>query len=305
MLDTNEARIEISTMCNYSCIFCPHKTLFSRPKKIMSTETFIILVDKLKKELPHITDITLSGMGEIFLDYDILKKIEYCKKLGYKIHILTNGSLLNKIIIESLNKLKVDDIRISLHSMNFDHYSKITSSYLDIYERVIDNIDYIVDNTTIPLILTFAIIDEINPIDLEAVKKKYNSNDITIEVWKVHNWADGFDYREGEAEKSTCGRPTSGPYQIQIDGTVIMCCFDFNGIMVLGDFLTQTMEEIFSGDLYNEIKDSHINNTISKTDFICKKCDQLKDKTDILIYNNKFENTDRVNRTSTSYEKLR
>ena len=51
-----------------------------------------------------------------------------------------------------------------------------------------------------------------------------------IEAWRPHNWVDGRSYRDTREVKQikTCGRPEKGPLQIQVDGTINMCCFDFN-----------------------------------------------------------------------------
>src|SRR6056297_301459 len=93
---TNEVRIEISTSCNYRCVFCPQLKSFKRKREIMSNELFQFLLLKVKRECPQITDLTLSGLGEAATDNQLLEKVEYAKTLNYKVHILTNGSLLSK-----------------------------------------------------------------------------------------------------------------------------------------------------------------------------------------------------------------
>jgi len=305
MLNTNEARIETSTLCNYSCVFCPHKTTFNRSKEIMSYERLTFLVDKINKELPDITDITLGGMGDVFTDPNIIDKLKYCKDYGYTVHVLTNGSLLNTDLIDQMVDIGINDLRISLHSLKYESYNKITGASEIQFKNVLDILEYINENTKIPLIVSFAIVDGINNPDIESVKKYFKKyDDITIEIWKAHNWANGFEYRSGQAIYKTCGRPLNGPYQIQIDGSVVMCCFDYNNQLKLGNFLTQTMKEIFSGYLYTQLKRYHENGTLYKTSYICKDCDQRKSKEGIVIFNNKFKSEDRLKRTSTNYAKF-
>jgi len=303
MLNTNEVRIETCTFCNYECVFCPHSTTFKRKQEIMSLDKFCFIVDKIKEELPNITDITISGFGEAFIDDTILDKIQYARLSGFKVHTLSNGYYLNKSKVKFLNDIGVEDIRISLHSIEYDAYKKLTKASYHHFSEVLVNIDYIIKKTDIPLILTFEIIPHINDDQIDKIKDLYG-NHATIEMWKPHNWANAFKYRKKKITKTTCGRPWNSPYQIQVDGTVNMCCFDYNGILLLGNFLTQTMEEIFTGRLYLDLKMHHENDMLDNSKYLCKNCDQRQSQEDIIIYNNKFNKTDRINRTSTNYEKI-
>jgi len=303
MLNTNEVRIETCTKCFYSCIFCPHSNKFIRKKEEMKLERFIFIVNKIKKELPSITDITISGFGEAFLDWTIIDKIKYARSLGYKIHILSNGYYLSYPKVNELIDIGIEDIRISLHAIDYETYHKITKAPLYQFNSVMWNIDYIIEKTDLNLILTFDIVPGINDNQIEQIKNRYDKV-ATIEIWKPHNWGNTYKFRKGKTVKPTCGRPWNSPYQIQVDGTVNMCCFDYNGKLLLGDFLNQTMQEIFTGELYLDLKKHHENGTLDQTDYICKNCDQRKDQSDIVIYNNKFKREDRINRTSTNYKKV-
>jgi MoaA/NifB/PqqE/SkfB family radical SAM enzyme len=303
MLNTNEVRIETCTLCNYACIFCPHSTKFKRKKEVMSLDTFRFIVDKIKDELPDITDLTISGFGEAFLDKTILEKIKYARDLDYKVHVLTNGSLLTSYKIDFLHDVGIEDIRISLHSINVESYRKLTKPPIYRFQVVMSNIQHILQLTSIPLILTFETIPGINDNEIEEIKEVFSKH-ATIELWKPHNWVSTYKYRIGEAVKNTCGRPLNSPYQIQVDGTVNMCCFDYNGELLLGNFLNQTMKEIFNGDVYIDLRKNHLNGTLDQTDYICKNCDQRKSQEGIVIYNNKFKEAERLNRTSTNYEKI-
>lgn len=302
MLNTNEVRIETCTKCMYSCIFCPHSTNFKRKKEVMDFRMFCYIVDKIKKELPEITDLTISGFGEAFLDDNILDKIYYSKLSGYKVHVVSNGFYLNERTVKDLKYFRVEDIRISLHSIEYGAYRKLTRASRFHFERVIKNIQNII-NLNIPLILTFEIIPGINDDQIDFIKDQYGHYAI-IEMWKPHNWVSTFDYRKGPIVKSTCGRPWNSPYQIQVDGTVNMCCFDYNGELLLGNFLVESMQDIFNGDVYLDLRHHHENGTLNTSKYICKDCDQRKSQDGIVIYNNKFNIKDRLYRTSTNYARI-
>jgi len=303
MLKTNEARIETCTLCNHRCIFCPHSTSFKRKKEIMSFDTYKYIIDKLHDDTPQITEVTVSGFGEAFLDPTIMDKIEYAVDKGYEVHSVTNGTLLHSIDLLHLMEL-VSDIRISLHSLITDNYIKITGGNEKELELLMKTIEFIIDRkraTRTKLIITVDVID-INEPEINDIVKFYDERVDLLEIWKPHNWVNDLNYREGAIVKSTCGRPERGPIQIQVDGTINMCCFDYNGKLLLGNFLKQTIEEIFNGDAYLDLKKHHKNNTLEKTTYICKDCDQRKDQSDIIIYS-QYE--DRLWRTSTNYAKLK
>lgn len=302
MLKTNEARIETCTLCNHKCIFCTHSTSFKRKQEVMSLSTYKYIIDKLHNEAPEINEITISGFGEAFLDSSIIDKIEYSVHKGYKVHCVTNGTLLHSIDLLHLMRI-VSDIRISLHSIITDNYIKITGGNKEELLLLKQTIEFIINNKTTTntrLIITVDVID-INQKEVNDIIKFYRDRTDLLEIWKPHNWVNDLSYRKGPTIKNTCGRTERGPLQIQVDGTINMCCFDYNGKLLLGNFLNQTIVEIFNGDVYIDLKKHHKNNTLEKTAYICKDCDQRKDQSDIIIYS-KFKN--RLFRTSTNYAKV-
>lgn len=302
MLNTNEVRIETCTKCNYKCKFCPHSTTFKREKIIMSNSMFFMLLKKIKEQAPQITECTISGFGEAFLDPELINKIYSAQLLGYNIHILTNGSLLNKKIIDQLFKTQIKDIRISLHTIFYKEYKKITGASLRYFNNVLMIIDYIIHHPKkldTKLILTCDVIKE-NDKNINYLIQRYANNVDLLEIWRPHNWGNWGNYRKNTRDKISCGRPENGPIQIQVDGTVNMCCFDYNGELLLGDLKIQSLQEIFSSEPIKRIKNFH-SNIESKDTILCSSCDQLCENGEIIIYNSKF-GKERINKLSTTYE---
>ena len=307
---TNEVRIETSTSCNAGCVFCPHPTEdFTRKRQVMSSDEYKFYLDKTLDEIgDQIEETTFSGFGEIFIDKKVEEKISYASFCGLAVHVLSNGSLMTPERIDKLYEAGVKDIRISLHTSNPESYSKIMnykSSKFN-YESTFSNLDYAIKNKPeeTDIIITADIVDS-NEKDVEQLIEDFGDT-CSLEVWKPHNWVYGKAYRDKESPNTldTCGRPFSGPIQIQIDGDVIMCCFDFNNQLVLGNFKRQTLKEIFSGDVFSRLYNHHKEGTCESSEFICSSCDQLKDKGEIVIYNNRVSDKDkRAGLTSTALEK--
>ena len=304
MLKTNEARIETCTKCNYRCKFCTHPTHFTRKKEIMSLDTYRFIIDKLRKEASYVTESTISGFGEAFLDPTIFDKIEYSKDKGFNVHTLTNGSVLDKDQVDILFQYKVEDIRISLHSIKTENYCRITGASPAQHKKILDNIEYIINNKEYTrLVITVDVID-INEDEIDEIIDLYSDRIDLLEIWRPHNWVDTLDYRKDPIVKKSCGRPINSPLQIQVDGTINMCCFDYNGVLLLGNFMNQTLEEIFSSDVYLDLRKQHIFGTLAESNYICKNCDQRRNQQDAVIYNSRFSDSDRLNRTSTTYRKV-
>ena len=129
------------------------------------------------------------------------------------------------------------------------------------------------------------------------------SKDCYLEVWKPHNWVYGENYRSGDSIKKTCGRPFSGPIEVLVNGDVIMCCFDYNSKMILGNLNESSILDIYSSEKYLEIVNHHSDGTCGSSNLECNGCDQLLDKSDVLIYSNRDSN-DRKNSTSTTLNLL-
>lgn len=304
---TTEVRIETSTTCNYNCIICPHISL-TRKKETMNNNLFDLIISKILKEIPYIKHLTISGFGEFSTDKEWKYKLKKAKENFNIIHVITNLSLLNKEDIDFILKY-ITDIRISIYAISDNTYNKVHNPPMYItFKKIKDNILYITKkkNNKQKIILNYVEIPE----NMHETKKwiKFWKNKVDlIEVWKPHNWIDGKSYRDiCNHRLQTCGRPFNGPIQIQVDGTVNVCCFDYNGQLIIGDLKNQTFSDIFNGKIMKKIQNFHVTNNADKI-YQCKVCDQRNCadcKSKELLYNSKFDLKNRIQLTSTIYDNL-
>jgi radical SAM protein with 4Fe4S-binding SPASM domain len=125
--------------------------------------------------------------------------------------------------------------------------------------------------------------------DTEAFQEYWEPRADAIEIWKPHNFGDGRSYRERFDEvalKNTCGRPENGPLQIQWNGEVIPCCYDYNNQIVLGNAFEQPVLEILNGEKYELLRLAHREKKFALFPF-CNQCDQLLEHADALVYTNR------------------
>lgn len=304
---SSEVRIEIATQCNYDCIICARNSL-SRKKEVMSTERFLYYINKIQQETSRYDTLTFSGFGEPLLDKDFLRKAEIAKSKGFSVLLLTNGSRLSVDLFKSLNDLGLESIRISFYGIKPESYKVIHNINGNVsFEKIMDNLTEICRmKRKTKIIFTYNIVDGINEEDLRGWINYWEPLADLLEAWKPHNWVDGRNYRAVKMEKmKTCGRPFNGPLQIQVDGTVNMCCFDYNGKLLLGDLNYQSLADIFNSEAYKKIKGHHLTGDFNGCGLICEICDQRNlDKSDVMVYNSKFDINERINMVSTIYNKL-
>jgi len=110
-----------------------------------------------------------------------------------------------------------------------------------------------------------------------------------IEIWKPHNFGDGRDYRDRDPaleHKTTCGRPENGPLQIQWNGEIIPCCYDYNNKIILGNAFETPVLEILNGAKYRLLRYAHRSKEFGLFPY-CDQCDQLLPHADALVYTNR------------------
>jgi hypothetical protein len=274
----------------------------------MSFELFKMLFDKINKETDQYNTLTFPGMGEPLLDKSLNQKIEYAKKKNFTVLMLTNASMLTVDKFKEFEGLGLDSVRVSFYGNSPESYKKVHNvSDEGLFERIKGTLTEIcrVKKTT-QILLTYNVVENSNDALLDSWIQYWQDKADLLEVWRPHNWAVGKSYRPVQQKQlKSCGRPFKTPLQVQVDGTINMCCFDFNGELLLGDLKTQTLKEIFHAPAFRKIVECHTTGNFKGSELICENCDQRNaDKSDVMVYNSKFDIKERVKSVSTTYTKV-
>jgi hypothetical protein len=274
----------------------------------MSFRTFKMLFDKINSETDQYNTLTFPGMGEPLLDKSLNQKIEYAKKNKFTVLMLTNASLLTLDKFKELESLGLDSIRVSFYGNSPESYKKVHNVRDEgLFEKIKGTLTEIcrIKKTT-QILLTYNVVESSNDAMTNSWIDYWKDKADLLEVWRPHNWGTGKSYRPVQQEKlKTCGRPFKTPLQVQVDGTVNMCCFDFDGKLLLGDLKTQSLNAIFRSIPFKKIVKCHTTGNFSNSGLICENCDQRNtDKSDVMVYNSKFDITERVKSVSTTYTKV-
>lgn len=287
----NEIRIELTNACQAKCIMCPREQM-TRKVGFMKTELYQKIIDNAFDL--GIKNVSLEHFGESFLDPHLKERILYAKSKGMYVMTITNGMLL-KDNIETACLL--DKLRISI-SGNEKNYEKIQLGLN--YDSVVSGIRLLLDQNPRPFVeLSCVELDE-NKNDINDWIERWGDKVDKISVWKPHNWISGRSYRSISGNNlKTCGRPKNGPIQVQWDGKVVPCTFDFNSTLVMGNLKDNSIESIMNNELFQNLIKDHESGNFPKT---CLMCDQLQISENVCVYNT--EKDIKVGHTNTFKTKL-
>jgi MoaA/NifB/PqqE/SkfB family radical SAM enzyme len=300
-----EVRYEVTDNCNANCIMCPRST-HTRTHGIMDQSAYEESIDEVTAL--GATQVVLTGFGEPMLDKRLEDKIRYAKSKGLRTYIITNGSALTPKRATTLLMAGLDEMRVSFYGMESGTYNAVMRG-LD-FNKTINNLMHFLSvrktlDIDCKVQLSYLVLPE-NEKDVDEFISFWTDKVDFLEVWKPHNFGDGRDFRERTGKKTSCGRPDNGPLQIQWDGTVIPCCYDYNNQIVLGNAFDTPIPDILKGYRYQALRMAHKKGEFWRFPY-CDQCDQLLEHDDALVYTNrhnlpkseavKLSNTDLYNLT--------
>lgn len=302
MFKIDRAVIEINGGCNYSCSMCPqdmrtggrHKDFLKK----MGLEEFEKNVADCAKHGLRV--VNLDGSGEATLNRNLAEYIKIVKKYDAEAVIFSNGFRMHGQFMKDCVDAGLDFYRFSFIGSTSEDYNKwMHNTQGGTFEIIKKNIremrDYIKETGSSCVVATYHLITDNDNFDeeLENYKNLVNELDIKTEIWKMHNWSGVYDVgnnkRKGKVK--TCGRPFSPDVVIRAGGldgkrgAVAPCCqvLGRDEEAVLGHTSENTIEEIWNGPEYTELRDGHRSGNYPD---YCRNCDFLIDDTEVLVHTN-------------------
>lgn len=280
--------IEITNVCNLSCKFCPQTM---RQPKFMKLETFKNILEQIK---PYTDYIYFHVKGEPLLHPEIDKFLDLSYEKGFKVNITTNGTLINKAKDKLLFKPALRQINFSLHSFDgndgLDNKDEYINNIISFTKEAIDKTNILIslrlwnldiDNTTniqrkrngqiLEMIersfnLDYKIEEEVIPSrGIKIADRVYLNQDYEFkwpDLKEIEDTGKGFCY----GLRNQVG--------ILVDGTVVPCCLDGEGIINLGNISKTLFSDIIESD-----RAKNIVNGFSRREAVeelCRKCGYMK-----------------------------
>ncbi len=261
--------IEITNNCNLNCSFCSE---VKRKRRFMTQDEFESILIKIKDYTDY---IYLHVKGEPLLHPNIIEFLRLAEKYNLKVNLTTNGTLFSKMAKELSECRSLHKINFSLHSENnLDNYC----------EEIFKNIELLKDKIVIYRLWTLKnneldnksqeIVNKIKEyynLSQETVDKIYTSNNIKIKSTIYVDKDNEFSWPEVTTHKSN-GYCYALKTQIGIlvDGTVVPCCLDSNGVVNLGNIFKESLEEIINSEKYTSLQKSFQDR--KPCEELCKSC---------------------------------
>ncbi len=275
--------IEITSVCNLACSFCPPT---ERAKGLIKVEQFNKILDEIR---PHTKYIYLHVKGEPLLHPRIDQLLDAAHAKGFKVNITTNGTLIKKNREKILGKPALRQINFSLHSFDGHEGSENREKYLgDILDFVRESREY---KTIISYRLWNLQQDHVSDVaarrnreTLEILENEYNldyrieekvepgkgvkiGSNIYLNQDHEFRWP---SLLEPEDEGKGFCHALRSQAAILVDGTVVPCCLDGEGVINLGNVHEKSFSEIVDGKRANNIIDGFSRR--EAVEELCRKC---------------------------------
>lgn len=262
--------LEITNVCNLDCVFCP-KT--QRGKHRLTIDEFETLTDKLKG---HVRFLYFHLMGEPFLHPHLAQFIKIARGKDFVPVLTTNGTLLSGA--DDVISAHPHKIQISLHShegngkespeiyiqevMTFA--CKATAQGVIVVLRLWNQGGYDSANEQI--------LQQIARYKPQPWIKRDDgwklSDNLYLEYDKMFEWPD--DNREAYPDKNIFCYALRNQIGVLVDGSVVPCCLDHEGDMVLGNLFEKALDEILASARAQSIYDGFTNHIAVEP--MCRCC---------------------------------
>lgn len=262
--------IEITNNCNLNCSFC---SKVNRKKKYMSLEEYEKILNKIKDYTSY---IYLHVKGEPLLHPKVIEMIKLAEQYKLKVNLTTNGVLFDKYAKELGQCTNLNKINFSLHSENNK------DNYLD---DIFGNIKFLSKKTTVIYRLWTLKDNELDKKSTEIVDKIkdfYNLSTKTVERIKkeknIKIKSTIYVDKDNEFEWPTINSHKSCGFcyalkthiAILVDGTVVPCCLDSDGMINLGNIFDNSLENIIDSEKYRKLKESFQKR--KPIELLCQSC---------------------------------
>lgn len=270
--------VESTNLCNATCWLCPHPKM-TRPKGIMKQDVFASIVDQVAG-YPGLC-MFLSGFGEPLLDPGLEDKCTYAKSKGvYRVSFYTNGQLLNKDRSTDLIEAGIDAIDISIDSGNAQDFNRLRKG-LD-FDTIIENVHHLADlrRGGKPFItIDMLTLQSVNA-EFEKLSRLLDGCYDRLVMRQPDSWIGSIKVPKGAKTMhypvpERCHPPCKHLWDMMViywDGTVPLCCHDYNAEKVMGDVREDVVADIWNNSNFTYYRNHHLSHDFKPLQ-LCNKCD--------------------------------
>ena len=285
--------IEITNTCNLDCHFCPKH---NRARRQLTAEEFDLLTDKVRGKVCF---LYFHLMGEPLLHPLLPQFIMMAREKGFKTVLTSNGTLLHRamnLLDTQKDKNLLDalphKVQLSLHSHESNARGKL-SSYM---EEVMQFATQAAAKGTCVVLRLWnqggrdkeneQVMDYIAEYVPRPWKERPDGyricDNLYLEFDRKFEWPSAEASSENEATDTSTSVATPEKREVfckallkQIgilsDGSLVPCCLDHNGDVILGNLFHQSLEEILTSPRAQAMIEGFQHHTATET--LCQNCE--------------------------------
>lgn len=276
----------------------------TRQKGVMKPEDFKKLVDEIKS---HVQRIYFNFAGEPFLNPNLCDMIKYAEDRNIATIVMTNSTMLHKymdlifnsgmsriyVAMDGATKETQEKYRVG------SDFEQVKSNILELCRRkkalgakkphiVLQFVVMKHNEHEIPRIIEFAKSAGVDQLDLKSVaifgagQLNKDFNELAESYLPANKYYSryGVSRKRGIAEKSiVC--PWIFQSVIFWNGDVTTCCYDNNGVHVLGNALDKGFKAVWNSIEYRSTRKKILNAEMP----LCKDCELTRDYKKTIFFN--------------------
>jgi MoaA/NifB/PqqE/SkfB family radical SAM enzyme len=280
-------QIELTNHCPMTCGMCPRTNRMTRELGYMDESLF-------KKIIQETSDfssrIFLHHFGDSLLHPELGECIRYAYTHNIKTFLSANPILLTEKRSRELVDNGLYELIFSLDGLTSDTSAAIrgqaAKNVVLAEEKILSFLEYrrTVGSKT-PFVQMQIVRQKQNIHEIESWVKKWKDVDGVdrVKVKSYITW-DGRDdhINSMQLEKSgcsdtpnvVCDKPWTS-ITVLWDGRVVPCCFDYDGIYILGDLCHQSLKEIWNGNRMRYLRKCHREGSLQKVS-LCDRCTDIE-----------------------------
>ncbi|MEI7752426.1 MAG: radical SAM protein [Candidatus Omnitrophota bacterium] len=274
--------VGLSYVCNARCPSCPYTNSDIRSdykgQLLMKDETFKIIADQCGQ---HNAWVRISGGGEPMLHPHAVELIAYAKKVGAKVGLITNGSMLTEEVAPKLLAAKIDMVEFSVDAADKRSYERLRKGLK--WAVLLTNVRRMIelrDQRKSPTKIIASGVDQ-KGVDIDRVAAFWEKIVDDFQRRKYLTWAIN---DPGNSANTTPYLPPElsipCPFlfeRLNIDsrGKVSVCGFDIAGRTDMGNVHEKSIREIWHGKGFKHYRKMHLARSGSQLE-LCKNCPDWK-----------------------------
>lgn len=267
--------LEITNICNQTCPFCPQT---QRKAEFLTFSNFKLILNKLQGHTEH---LYFHVLGEPLLHPKLTLFLAEANQQGFKVNLVTNGAAISELGHSLLNQRALRQISFSLHSLAHQG-QELTQERT---KQILDFVD-LAQNT--PLYLSLRLWTggiEHNQLVLKAISEHFALSNLGEQL--VNNPKKGLRLRERvflNPAEEFLWPSLNAPVQpdpafchglkqqiaILVDGTIVPCCLDGEGVVSLGNIYEKNLPEIYTAEKTQKILAGFVRG--EAVEELCQRC---------------------------------